>query len=346
MLNCKSLCFSILLLVMVLSHTSCSKMGQERYISDSDTSYSLDIRNISKKINASPANAELYYTRSNTFYFEDNFKQAIYDIDYALKLDSVNPLYLYSRGKYLMAGDTANAREAESSFKKAIVFKPDFIDAMSELAKLYLAKQNYTGSEDLYQRINKQDPSNPLSYFYLGIIAKEQGDTSKAIQLFEKTLVYDDKHYNAIMQLGNIYAVSQDKKAIVFYDRAIKVNEFSDEALYAKGLYLQRESQYKDAVSLYETVARMNPAHIFCRYNLGYINGVFGNYQKAIEYLDQAIDLAPEYAEAYTLRGNMKEQLKNSTGAYNDYKHALQLDESQVLAEQGLKRINITISMP
>ena len=90
----------------------------------------------------------------------------------------------------------------------------------------------------------------------------------------------------------------------------------------------------------------MNPAHILCRYNLGYINGLFGNYAKAIEYLDQAIEVAPDYADAYTLRGTMKEQLKNSTGAYNDYKHALQLDERQELAEKGLKRINITISMP
>ena len=346
MLNCKSHCFYILFLLLLAGTSSCSKTGDERYISEYDTTYSLDIRNISKKINASPANPELYYTRSNTFYFEDNFKQALLDIDYALKLDSVNPLYFYSRGKYLMAGDTANAREAESSFKKAIGFKPDFTDALAELAKLYLAKQNYSGSEELYQRINKLDPSNPLSYFYLGIIAKEQGDTSKAILLFEKSLVYDDKYYNAIMQLGNIYAASHEPKALMFFDRAIKVNEFSDEALYAKGLYLQNENLYKDAVALYETVARMNPAHILCRYNLGYINGLFGNYAKAIEYLDQAIELAPDYADAYTLRGTMKEQLKNSTGAYNDYKHALQLDERQELAEKGLKRINITISMP
>jgi hypothetical protein len=42
----------------------------------------------------------------------------------------------------------------------------------------------------------------------------------------------------------------------------------------------------------------------------------------------------------------MKEKLKNSTGAYNDYKNALLLDEGQLRAKEGLKRINITISMP
>ena len=62
--------------------------------------------------------------------------------------------------------------------------------------------------------------------------------------------------------------------------------------------------------------------------------------------MDETINLAPEYADAYTLRGLMKEKLKNSTGAYNDYKNALLLDENQTKAKEGLKRINITISMP
>jgi len=36
----------------------------------------------------------------------------------------------------------------------------------------------------------------------------------------------------------------------------------SDEAMYAKGLYLQQHHLYKDAMKLYEAVARINPSHI------------------------------------------------------------------------------------
>ncbi|MCC6818429.1 MAG: tetratricopeptide repeat protein [Bacteroidia bacterium] len=325
---------------------SCKKKYNNRYINENDSLYSLDIRNISKKINESPENPELYYRRANTFYFEDNFNQALLDINYALKLDSINPLYYYKKSSYLMSGDTADATLAEKNLQKAIQLKPDFIDAMADLAKIYLAKQRYDQSEALYQRINKIDPSNPIPYFYLGIISKEIGDTTKAIQLFEKVLIYDDKHYDAVMQLGNIYANWHDKKALDLFSKALKINPYSDEAQYAIGLFLQKDYKYKDAVKYYESVAKLNPAHIFCRYNLAYIHGLFENYKKAIEYLDQAIDLAPDYAEAYTLRGTMKEKSNNSTGAYNDFKMALQLDPKQKLAEEGLSRINITISMP
>lgn len=325
---------------------SCGNDYVPRYISENDTSYSADIRSISGKINQNPENPELYYRRANAFYFEDNFKQALADIEHALKLDSVNPLYHYNRARYLMAGDTAHSREAEKSYLNAIRLKPDFFDANADLAKLMLARQKYEQAEIYYRSANQIEPSNPLPYFYLGIAAKEMGDTAKAMALFEKTLVYDSRHYNAIMQLGSFYALKGDKKALMFFDRAIAINEFSDEALYAKGLFLQRKNKFKDAVILYESVARINPGHIFCRYNLGLIHAMFENYEQALRYLDETIDLAPEYADAYTLRGTVKEKMKNSTGAYNDFKRAVQLDDNQIRAKEGLKRINITISMP
>lgn len=340
------ICSFLSLLLFVMVFASCKQSVSPRFISDQDTSYSPDIRSISKKINESPSNPELYYKRANAFFFEDNFKQAVLDIDYAIHLDSINPVYYYFKGKYLMSGDTANAQEAEKSYRKALKYKPDYVDAMSDLAHIYLAKQNYEEAEKLYKEVNRVEPSNVGSYFYMGVIAKEKGDSSSALKLFERALGYDDKHYNSIMQLGNLYAVRQDSKALLYFDRAIKINEFSDEAYYAKGLFLQKEGNYKDATAMYETVARINPGHILCRYNLGYIHAYFGNFGKAISYLDQAIDLAPEYADAYTLRGACKEKLKNNTGAYNDYKMALQLDPKQKIAEEALKKINITISMP
>lgn len=339
---CKMLC----LMTLIQIAESCKRSVAPRYISEEDTTYSADIRSISGKINKDPENPELYYRRSNAFYFEDNFKQALADIELALKLDSVNPLYHLNRAKYLMSGDTAQSRDAEKSYLNAIRLKPDFFDAYTGIAKLMLAKQKYEKAEYYYTEANKIEPANPLPYFYLGIAAKEMGDTAKAMALFEKTLVYDSKNYNAIMQLGNFYALTGDKKALLFFDRALALNEFSDEALYAKGLFLQKKNRFKDAVLLYETVSRINPGHIFCRYNLGLIHAMFENYKEAIRYLDETIDLAPEYADAYTLRGTVKEKMKNSTGAYNDYKRAVQLDDNQVKAKEGLKRINITISMP
>jgi tetratricopeptide (TPR) repeat protein len=335
-----SLSSSVFLLILIIFTSSCSETKIERFISDKDTNYSIDIRNISRQINLSPNNPELYYKRSKTFFFEDQFNQAVYDINWALKLDSVNPVYYYFKGNYLMAKDTADANEAEECYKKALKFKPDYTDAMGELALIYLAKQNYEESENLYTNINRRDPSNPNPYFYLGIIAKERGDTFKAVSLFEKVLTYDDKYYNAIMQLGDLYAIKHNPKALLFFDRAIKLNEFSSEAYYAKGLYLQNEGLYKDASAMYETVTRLNPAHILCRYNLAYINALFENYDIAMKHLNEVLDLAPDYADAYALRGKVNENLKRKQQAIDDYKKAIELDGNQKIAIESLKKLS------
>jgi tetratricopeptide (TPR) repeat protein len=344
MLKLKCVYALFVVLVSIFFLNGCSDQQNQRYIRDKDTTFSPDIRSISQKINKSPGDAELYYKRANTFYFEENYKQAVSDIDYAIAIDSVNPLYEYKRAQFLMSGDTANSKEAIKSFKKAIRLKPDYVEAMLAYGKLLIARQKYDEAEDVYFACNKVDPSNPATYFYLGIMAKEMKDTQKALALFEKTLVYDGNYYDAVMQLGNYYAEKGDDKALVFFQRAMAINEFSEEPLYAKGLFLQKKHLYKDAAAIYEQVAKMNPGHILCRYNLAYINAYFKNYQTAKELLDETIELDKNYADAYALRGLMKEKLNNHTSAMMDYQTALQIDKNQKAAEDGLKRLKYSIS--
>lgn len=343
MLYFKSICVSFVLTSLILLG-GCTDLPNKRYISEKDTTYSMDIRSISAKINKNPGNAELYYKRANTFYFEENFNQALYDIDYAISIDTSNALYEYKRGLYLISGDTADSKEAIKSFKKSLRIKPDYVEAMLAYGKLLIARQSYDEAQNIYTECNKIDPSNPVPYFYLGIMAKEMKDTARAIALFEKTLVYDGNYYDAVMQLGNYYAEKKNPDAVVMFNRAMAINPYSDEPVYAKGLYLQKKGLYKDAAALYETVAKMNPNHIFCRYNLAYINALFDNYEEAKNLLDEAILLDKNYADAYSLRGLMKEKLNNHTGAMVDYQTALQIDKKQKSAEEGLKRLKISIS--
>jgi len=344
MLNFNKICFLFIILLTAFLNESCKDSASYRYISDTDTTFTKDIRDISKKINAQPKEAELFYKRAKTFYFEEKIKDALIDIDYAMELDSINPLYCFTKGKYLMSGDTADAVAAEFCYKKAIRLRPDYVEAYFDLAKIQFAKQAYNDAQENYFKASKLDPSNPIPYFYLGLMAKEQKDTAKSIELFEKTLVYDGNYYDAVVQLGNYYAEKNDKKCLILFDRALKLNEYSAEVMYAKGLYLQKQNAYRDAAILYEQVSKIDPGHFFARYNLAFINANFSNYEKALKLLDEVLSLKKEYPEALTLRGFVKEKMNNSLGAYSDYQAALQLDKNQKLAIEGLKRVKVVTS--
>lgn len=307
---------------------SCKDGGEKiRVISDTDTSFSSDVRSISKKINDNPSNSDLYFKRANTFFFEEKIDDAVVDITYACVLDSLNPIYFFTKGQYLMAKDSADASLAEKSYIKAIALKKDYYDAHSNLAYLYLAKQKYPEAEAAYFEASKIDPSNPNPLFYLGMIAKETNDTAKAIKYFERCLAYDSKHYNALMQMGLYYAEKKDDKALVFLNSALAVNEFSDEALYAKGLFLQKKGNYKDAIMFYESVARINPAHIFCRYNLAVLFAIQNDFDNALKYIDEAIELDETNADLFYLRAKINESRKDAAKAKRDFEKAESLSK-------------------
>ena len=102
----KKIVLSIVLIV-VLSCNSNRNSG--RFISETDTTYSEDVRAISAKINAKPDDAELYYKRGNTFYYEKRFNDAVLDFEFAITLNPIQPLYHFRCAETLISMDSTNS---------------------------------------------------------------------------------------------------------------------------------------------------------------------------------------------------------------------------------------------
>jgi tetratricopeptide (TPR) repeat protein len=85
----------VLSIVLIVAISCNSNRNSGRFISETDTSFSEEIRSVSAKINANPDDAELYYKRGNTFYFEKKYKDAILDFETAIALNPKQALYHY-----------------------------------------------------------------------------------------------------------------------------------------------------------------------------------------------------------------------------------------------------------
>jgi tetratricopeptide (TPR) repeat protein len=316
----------------------CSQIEEkgDRFISDTDTTYSEDVRSISKRINDDPLDDKLYVRRANTFYFEDRYKDAVLDIDYAIGLAPKNAIYYFKKGEYLMKQDTVKFKEVRSAFEGALKIQPEFSDASLNLAKILIARQEYQKAEKHISDILYQDKTNAEAYFYRGISRKEQKDTINAVDMFTQALLYNDDYLEACIQLGDLYAARNNKLALQYFDKALQIDEYSYEALYSKGLYLQKNQQYKDALIHYERVVDINTGHKLAYYNMAYINLLFENFSSAMAYADDVIEIDPTYDNAYYLKGLCLDIQDDKAGAVALYEKTLEVNPENPLAKKAL----------
>ncbi|MFN4915588.1 MAG: tetratricopeptide repeat protein [Sphingomonadales bacterium] len=318
---------------------SCKQDVPGRYISESDTSFSKDIRDVSAKINQDPFNADLYYKRGNAFYYQKKLNDAILDFETAVKLDSNNALYHFRLGETCLLKDSANPIQTMFHLKKATVLKKDFYEAEFALAKLLLYRQDYGQAIKAFEKLESQPEYADKAIFFKGMGYKEQKDTLRAMQHFEKVLQLNPQHYDAVMQIASMYLLRDNDLALQYYDRALAINETSDEAYYGKGFFLQQRGEYDKATAMYDKARLINPAHKLALYNTAFIAMVKSQFPKCLELCNAYILLEEKNANAYAMRGTANEKMGNKKAALQDYNAALAIDPKNLPAATGKKII-------
>lgn len=323
--------FPILIPILILS---CGKSlpNGARYISESDTLFSADIRSISGKINKDPQNAENYYLRGNSFFYANKFKDAIVDLKTAISINPNNALYHLRIGESYLSLDSASFEDANTHLSEAVKLNSNYPEAIYLLAKLNVARQQYKEADKFISKLNENAEYKEKSLLLKSISLKEQRDTLGAIKIIDNILVINPNNFDATMQKALFLFNKDPKMSMKYVDKAIVLNEFSDEAIYTKGLLLQNEGSFKDAVKLYEKVIKINPFHILAYYNRAVIENMFENYEDVVKFCDKCTELNPTFEKAYSLRGFAHYKMNNRVGANDDLSKALKLNPHSSIA--------------
>jgi tetratricopeptide (TPR) repeat protein len=324
---------------MVLCFSCTHGNVKGRFISEKDTSFSQDIRDISAKINKNPDKANLYYLRGNAFFYQDKFKDASTDFETAVQLDSLNATYHFRLGESLLKQDTAESKLARTHLLTAVRLAPELWDAKLQLAKLYVARQEYPLAESLLKEMVPVADMADKALLLMGIVQKEKKDTTLSLVSFDKALQINPKNYDAAMQIALIKSAQNDKNQLQYFDRVLAINEYSDEAWYGKGLCYYRQKEYKNALACFDKTTAINPLHKMSRYNSALIFSIFEDWGRAEEWCNKALDLDPKFANALALRGFVAENKGNKKAAEADYRAALNADPNNLPAIKGLKAL-------
>lgn len=327
-----------IILLLVFSCRSPQDTG--RFISETDTTYSADVRSISAKINLHPHDPELFYRRGNTFYFEGKFRDAGFDFDHAIKLNPKQALYHLKIAECFISMDSADSKKTQYHLLQALDIKPDFTEAKSLLAKFYLARQQYKESMILYEELCGILEYQDNAFVMMSLAYKEQKDSIAAEATIDKALAINPENFDAVMQ-KTLFLIAKNKLplAMQWAQKAVRMNEYSDEANYTLGLVFQKQNRFADALSYYLRVLKINPNFILAYYNSAVIESSFENFLIGIEWCDKILALDPNYANALAIKGYCYEKLGNKKEALDHYQLALELNPNLILAEEGIKII-------
>jgi len=293
------------------------------------------IKEVSREIEKDPENAELYYRRAIGYFNLKYLDRAIADIDDAILKNGNNPLYHYQKGRICYAMN--RTKEAEKAYLAAIRLKPDYDEANMKLAELYYLVKKHRESMDLLNTIIQHQPNNGEAYFFRGMNYKEVGDTGKAIASFQRALENESGYYDAVMQIGYLYAARKDKTALNYFNEAVKMRKRSSEAYFARGYYYQNMGEYQKALNDYRKVIDIEPENNMAYYNVGCINFDVKQYKEALRSFDICIQMGSNIPQAFYMRGLIYEMNGNKEEARMNYRQTLDLYPGYGPAEERLK---------
>lgn len=291
------------------------------------------------KIKQNPKDAELYYDRGKVLLELGEVSDAINSLKQAISLKEGEEKYhLLLADAYFRNG---NINDSYSNLQDVLAINPKNVDAYMKIAEIAMYSRDYDRSLESIDKALEIEQFMPKAHYMRGYVYLEQGDTAKAVASLRKTIDLDAEYASAYEVLGLLFINRNDPLGLEYLNTAITLDPNNTVALYALALYYQDNAEIVKAESYYNKVLAINSHNSDALHNLGYIELTFKeNYDKAIDYFTQALEVSPNNIEALTNRA-LAFELKGSTAmAREGYKTALELNPSFEPALQGLKRVS------
>lgn len=337
----KIILFSISLLSFVLF--SCGENSDVEKSNQKADSLSIklnspELKAVNAELIKDASNAELYNKRAKIYLGLKQFPEAKNDSKRAIRIDSTQaPFYLTLADIYFSENNTREAKELlESTAKKF----PDNIESLLKLAELYFLVQKYQDGITYVNNALKINENLAKAYYIKGSIYRESGDTSRAISNLETAVEQDNKYVDAYYDLGVLYAARRNPIALDYYNNALSVDPNHVEANYAKAKLLQDIGKIDEALAQYDVIIAKNKDCENCYYNRGAIYlELKKDVKKAVGEFSKAIEINPNYVEAYFARGYAYSKLKDKESAKADYRMCLKIQPGYEAAVEELNSL-------
>ncbi|WP_343603879.1 tetratricopeptide repeat protein [Fluviicola sp.] len=298
-----------------------------------------------KALAVNPGCATCYFFLAQAAANGNDFSGAYAFLEKGIALDPKDASFYLMRGKIKLF--QGNEISGLNDLSKAILLEPENAGYYLERADYYLRKQNYFSAKADLLKAQKADPKRLITYNKLAEVYTYEHDFETALAFINKALTMDSVNVESLMTRGAVYSSREDENsALKDFERATRLEPLNYMAHYylAQSYYgLEKMDDFCREVS--ESIRLIEEQKIndpdFYRYALAHRNDVCNDtvssyyyqrgiaafntqdYQKAIEWYDQAIEKFPTEYMTYSFKGNAELFLGESRKAITDYQKSL-----------------------
>ncbi|MFX0033770.1 MAG: tetratricopeptide repeat protein, partial [Candidatus Hermodarchaeota archaeon] len=264
---------------------------------------------IDKAIELDPKDPGPYHDRGAIFMGQRDPERAL---EYFEKSVDVDPNFLggwVSKG--LALSILKRYEEALKCFDKVIEINPNFKEARRMKAMVLRELGRDSEVVDTLDILTSKDPENFDAWINKGIELLRIKHDSEALESFERAIELNSKSGKAwTLKAVALRGLRQVDEAIECFDKAIELDPEDFNGYFEKAQTLVTLRRIDDAVNLCDEALEAIPNSHELLFLKGHLLGLKKDFKQALEYIDKALKIKPDFKPAQEAKKIASEMLK------------------------------------
>ena len=258
------------------------------------------------------------FDQSVIFFEQQNHEKALASINNAIEESkyAVEDFFLLKYQILLKKKDFGLVREI---LDEALIYFPDSVILLWERVEYCILTNDFKQSKlDLIRLMNLEEKYRSIDYFLkLASLEFKTKNIDESLKIVKQVLKGDSTNYHAINMLASILTEKkQYDKALELFQSILDkdVENFSINI----GYVYQKLMNHNKAIEYFKKSLSINRKNPIALSNLAKSKLVMGEINKALELINQSIEILPSNSYAYKLRGEIYLALSNNEKACFD----------------------------
>ena len=271
-------------------------------------------------ISKNPVYTNAYTYRAITRSRLGNYDDALNDFHEAISLRPDLPGPYYSRGDTRLLNK--QYKEAIEDFNMFVRHEKKVADVYINRGVCYLGLKDTLRAYEEFETAIKTNREDPNGYNRRGVLYMQQNRFKEAETDFDTAIKNDSNYLLSYFNRALVYSnTNRPLQALSDFDKVVKLDSTSSLAYFNRAIVRTQIGDYNRALEDYNRVAIYSP-NVLLYYNRAALYSRIGDIEKAIEDYSRAIDLYPDFANAYLNRSQLRMMMGDMKGAQSDHKAA------------------------